>query len=310
VIPGAYGLFLALGVAAGAAVIYRLAPRLSLDPRTAMDMVFWSVLAGMVGARVLYVLVEWSYFRDLCFSPELREVPGIPCTSAADCMPGQQCDGQWCRMQGDCLAALKVWEGGYVFLGGLAAGVATAALFMRRARIPLAAGFGLLSTALPLGHAFGRVGCFFHGCCYGRTSDHLPAIDGRFPIQLVEAAGNLLIFGLVLRALLRATRSPSPAAAGELSGALVRPIGTYFLLYGLLRLVTELGRGDPQRGYLFEVPWPAFSRALGFPEWEPVLLSTSQSISVVLVAAGALLLVRRAGPSRAGGATPGSRGPS
>jgi len=307
---GLYGVLLVLGIASGAAVVRRLAPRVGIERSASIDLVFWTVLCGMIGARVLYVAVEWEYYRDLCVAPELRLPVGIACTSDAQCLPGQACDGAWCRIVGDCFAALKVWQGGWVFLGGLLGGVPAALLFMRMARIQYLAGLALLSVAMPLGHAFGRVGCFFHGCCHGRATASILAVGGMFPVQLVEAAGNVAIFATVLGAFLRATAQPrrgpptghvgraSPAEGegtvrkdvpsplegeGCVGEALAGIPALYVALYAVLRLVTELFRGDPLRGFLVEVPWPAFSRAFGFPESEPVFISTSQAISIGLL---------------------------
>ena len=119
------------------------------------------------------------------------------------------------------------------------------------------------AVCVPLFHAFGRVGCFFGGCCYGIESsfgftvyhnDLNPAINGvrRFPTPLLEAACNLLIF-FILYLLLKKGRFKN------------RIVLIYMLIYPVARFFIEFLRGDEVRGFIGP-------------------LSTSQWISVILFA--------------------------
>ena len=111
--------------------------------------------------------------------------------------------------------------------------------------------FSYTIPAIPLFHAFGRVGCYLSGCCYG--------ING-FPIQLVEAAGNIVIF-IILCIIVRKTNRK------------YLTIGMYFAIYGTMRFILEFFRGDEIRGSL-----------LG--------LSTSQWISLFVVPFGIYCLIK------------------
>src|SRR5439155_2024087 len=65
-------------------------------------------------------------------------------------------------------SALKVWEGGgLVFYGGLILGVLSAVLYCLLARISAVQILDLFAPSVALGLAFGRVGCFLAGCCWG-----------------------------------------------------------------------------------------------------------------------------------------------
>ena len=121
----------------------------------------------------------------------------------------------------------------------------------------------MTAPALPLGHALGRLGCLLNGCCFGRPWDGplgvtYPGLlaDGRlngplyvqrqlgvvspealtcqpvFPIQLVDAAGNLALCGVLLYLGRR---------GGAWRGQLF-PL--YLFLYAPLRFAVEFGRGD------------------------------------------------------------------
>jgi phosphatidylglycerol:prolipoprotein diacylglycerol transferase len=145
-----------------------------------------------------------------------------------------------------------------------------------------------MSVGLPLGHLFGRLGCHYHGCCFGKHSEHAIAIGGRLPVQLLEAGGEVLVFAIVLLFFLRmsgdAQRRNRTLSAFELSAV---PM-LFLTLYSPMRFLTELIRGDDLRGFVVRIPWPALAQLLGFGEREPVFFSTSQLLSIVLlvVAAG------------------------
>src|SRR2546429_591562 len=64
--------------------------------------------------------------------------------------------------------ALKIWEdGGLVFYGGMIFGILTAVIYAVARKVPLFALMDAMTPALAMGLAFGRVGCFLAGCCWG-----------------------------------------------------------------------------------------------------------------------------------------------
>jgi phosphatidylglycerol:prolipoprotein diacylglycerol transferase len=267
-----YGLAIALGFTVGTVVAVKEAGRLGLPDRGAfVDLLFWVLVAGIGGSRLAYVLLHAGDYGRLCAG-------GGGARSAG-------------RVLADCAAALRLWQGGLVFYGGLLGAGAAVALFVRRRRWRFGTVADALAPGLALGHAVGRLGCFLAGCCYGRpwaaglrfprgsvAFDELAvtlpvgatATPPLHPTQLYEAAGELIIFFLLLRA--RRHRRFDGATAL-----------LYVLLYGVLRSVVELFRGDPGRGMLGPV-------------------SIAQVVSVALAAAAALVLAR-------GGAGPPGPGP-
>ena len=120
---------------------------------------------------------------------------------------------------GDFFTALGTYVGGMVFYGGFFGAVAAVAIYSKFSKaVARPVAMDLLSICIPLFHIFGRVGCFLTGCCYGFASESgLPThhyigeelyIVNRFPVQLVEAAGNLLIFFIIMY-LYRKGQTPS-----------------------------------------------------------------------------------------------------
>jgi phosphatidylglycerol:prolipoprotein diacylglycerol transferase len=242
-----YGLAIAVGFTLGVVVAARQARRVGLDGAAFVDLLFWILVWGIAGSRLAFVLLHAGHYFRLCASGR------------------------------DCLAALKLWEGGLVFHGGALAATAAVLLFCRRRRWRFAQVADVLAPALALGHAAGRVGCYLAGCCYGKpwaagvsfppgsvASDELaPGLPTPplHPVQLYEAAGELAIFAVLLL-LRRRARCDGAVAL------------TYALLYGLLRFAVELFRGDAGRGFV--APW----------------LSVAQLVSVALALTAAALLWR------------------
>jgi len=129
---------------------------------------------------------------------------------------------------------LRFWADfsvGFVFFGGLLGALLAGAVFARLRRLDFMRGADYFAVAVPLGHAIGRIGCFFAGCCYGRFGH---------PVQLYEALGLVLIALTCRHALGR-------VEAGEAArGTAFR---VYLGLYGALRVVLDPLRGDgrPER---------------------------------------------------------------
>ena len=244
--PPIYGLLVALGMACGVTTGWLLAPRTRISRKAYADVAFAALVTGLVGARLLFVLVEWETFRYLCVT------------------------GQ------DCWAAVKVWKGGLVYYGGLLSGLAGGLAWARVVGLPLADAAALFAVGQPLGHAVGRVGCLLRGCCYGQVHAELPwALDGRHPTAIYEIIGETLLFALTLWVFFRETRRDKPR--------LLRPLGVYLGCYAALRFLVEIFRGDPLRGFLVRLDTPALAGALGLPRDAPVLLSVSQGLSLAVL---------------------------
>ena len=160
--------------------------------------------------------------------------------------------------------------GGIVFYGALIGGVIGGIVGCRVAKEKPKPYVDIVVPTIPLGHALGRVGCFCAGCCYGAPTEgplgviYKNPIGGAptgiplLPVQLFEAAGDIVIFGVLM---LVSKKSKNPYATAYV----------YCMLYGVLRFVLEYFRYDSIRGH-----------ALG--------ISTSQWISIGLIAGAAIVL--------------------
>ncbi len=287
-----YGVLVALGFTLGTALAAWLAHKEKIDPGLILDLAFWSLLAGLVGARILFMAVNTGNYIDACFHPELPNPlnHNLPLNAP------------------ECWAIFRFWEGGLVWYGGLLGALGAGWLFVKRKGLSFPQIADIALTVVPLGHAVGRLGCFCAGCCYGRYTDSplgivfpansLPYMQetalstiGKamqigtpplHPTQLYESAGEFSIF-LILLCMRRFRRFHGQIALG------------FLMLYPILRSVVEAFRGDVARGLLIE--WRHTFLLDGTPYVETSGFSTSQLISLLVVIGAGIwmaLLLRRA----------------
>ena len=206
-------------------------------------MLLYAFIGAIVGAKLLYLLtsVEVYWLPQLSFWDNMR---------------------YW---------LLLISGGGLVFYGGLIGALLGALRYVLHFHAPVSAMLDLAFAGVPLFHAFGRVGCFLAGCCYG-TEYHgilavtfpesnlgkAPAGVELLPVQLIEALLNIVLWGILLTVYRKTSRRWLTS-------------GLYLTCYGVMRFILEFFRGDIIRGSIFS-------------------LSTSQFISIFIVAAGVLLL--------------------
>jgi phosphatidylglycerol---prolipoprotein diacylglyceryl transferase len=202
-----YGFFLAMGMLAGIFMARSEARRYQLDPDKIMDLCFYIVIAAIVGSRLFYVLT----YPDLYISEPME--------------------------------IFKIWNGGLVFYGGFIGAAIVVIIYLRVYRLPLGKSSDIAAIAMPLGHFFGRIGCFSAGCCYGKVCQMPWAVTFRnpdslaplniplHPTQLYESAANLMVFFIML-----AIR-PYKRFDGQL-------FLIYIILYGVNRSIIEMFRDD------------------------------------------------------------------
>ena len=244
-----YGVLLAAAYLLGLQFALVRARGRGLDANRVMDLGIWIIISALVGAKLLLLIVDFETFRR----------------SPAELM--------------------TLMRSGGVFYGGLIAAVLVAMWYMRRHKLPLWSVSDAFAPGIALGHVIGRLGCFFAGCCFGRSTDvpwavtftseyarqnvGTPLNVPLHPTQLYEAGAELLILGLLLLLERRGRSFPG------------RTFWSYMLVYGITRFIIEFYRGDA-RGMVGA-------------------LSTSQFVSVLLVPLSIFMLVflsRRPSPER------------
>ncbi len=206
-----YGVLVAIGFMVGLWVAARRAPGEGLKPEQVTDLGVWLIISGMLGGKLFHIVFFWDEF-----------------------IAAWRADG------------LRSLREGFVFYGGFILASLAAVIYARVKHLPLAKLADVLAPSIALGHAFGRLGCFFNGCCYGKACSlpwavtfpppHVMHGVPVHPTQLYEALGNLAIF-TGLTAFYRQKRFD-----GQIWWL-------YVLGYGALRFLVEFFRGDYQTYY-------------------------------------------------------------
>jgi phosphatidylglycerol:prolipoprotein diacylglycerol transferase len=194
-----FGLLLVIAVVVCSLMLARDAVQRKIDADVAFDLVFWVMVGGIVGARIFYVLLNHTFFLE---HPE---------------------------------EIIMIQNGGLAWQGGLILGFITGMMFVRKRRLSLSLMLDLAAPYLALGQAFGRIGCFLNGCCYGKEVSwgvYFPARDAHLhPTQLYDAGGLLIIF-LILKRYQRFS---------EIQGLV---FASYLILVSSLRFMVEFFRAD------------------------------------------------------------------
>ncbi|KPK40116.1 MAG: hypothetical protein AMJ78_07535 [Omnitrophica WOR_2 bacterium SM23_29] len=163
-----YGVMLALAFLLATFLARRRAISIGMDGDTILDLGVYLIVSGILGARLLYVLLNLEYYKDNPFE------------------------------------SLTIWRGGLAWYGGFTLAILVAIWFSRAKVLPLLKTCDLIIPYVALGQAIGRIGCFLNGCCYGKPTTL--AIGVRFgpaqapvhPTQLYESAAMFLVY-LILR---------------------------------------------------------------------------------------------------------------
>jgi phosphatidylglycerol:prolipoprotein diacylglycerol transferase len=221
-----YGVLLAVAFLAALWLVSRQARRAGMDAGRVSDLAIYVLIAGLVGAKLLLVMVEWKSYRQTGFD------------------------------------LVSILQSGGVFYGGLLAALPVAWLFARRHRLPGWATADVLAPGVVLGQAVGRLGCFAAGCCHGRPGQvpwtvtyhdvyasrtvGTPLDVPLHPSPVYESLACLLILGVLLWV------APRKRFHGQL-------VASYVLLYSVARFLIEYTRGDPSRGFVNLSPGLALS---------------------------------------------------
>ncbi len=208
-----YGIFAAIGFVAGFGTASQRAKREGITAEAIMNLAPWIIGGAIVGARILYVITFWN-----------EEFSGKPLYHI-----------------------ITVGRSGLVFYGGLIGSCLGTIIYCWKNKLPLWKVADVMAPSVALGHAFGRLGCFMTGCCYGRACDlpwavHFPLTHetkgiGVHPTQIYEAALNFGFFALLLLFFYRK----------KFDGQI---FAIYLMGYAILRAFVESFRGDYTTFYL------------------------------------------------------------
>jgi len=222
-----YGLMIAIGVIVAYLVGEYRAKKQGLSPDELFYLTITCLVGGIIGAKFLFYIVE---IKSIIENPKL----------------------------------LLDIKNGFVVYGGIIGGIFAGYLYTKMRKLSFLKYFDLVMPSIALAQAFGRIGCAFAGCCYGRETDgwcHIIYEESKFapngvpliPTQFISSGLNFIHFFLLV------FLAKKLKASGQVAGF-------YLVFYSIGRFFLEYLRNDP-RGSV-------------------KLLSTSQFISLFILAAG------------------------
>ena len=228
-----YGFMVAVGVAAALFILYYFGKKKNVSEKF-LDFVFYNTLAAVLGGFGSAALFQAIY--DYIEDP----------------------------------SAGFSFNGGITFIGGLIGGVVVflAVYFILRPRLDgrLTQMIGIIPCAITAGHAFGRVGCFFAGCCYGNKTDSIFGVlfpghsSPVHPTQLYEAAFLFIICGICAYLVMKKNFNYT--------------FCVYLSTYGVFRFLLEFVRGDHRGKFLFGITPSQF--------WSIVMIFASVGVYFLL----------------------------
>lgn len=218
-----YGIFSACGFLSAMLALMWKRHIAGVSKDNIMDIGMIAMFAGISGGRIFYVIQFHEQFS-----------------------------GNWLKI-------FRIDQGGLVFYGGFILSSIVLILYCMIKKINLARLLDVFAPAVALGHAFGRLGCFMQGCCFGKPAGEswfsvvfpagsapanrypmpatgeiimqkMPSVP-LYPTQLIEAGVNFALFGLLF---FIAGRFKKPG----------RVAGLYVVFYAILRFLMEFMRGD------------------------------------------------------------------
>jgi len=200
-----YGLMIGIGFMLAVIFACRKAKEKGFSPDHLTNIAMWVLIIGFLGGKILFIIVNFSSFLKSPLSVLGSE--------------------------------------GFVVYGGVITGVLSIFAYCKIKKIEALEYLDLIGVYVPLNQAFGRIGCFCAGCCYGKETDSVLGVvfpEGSFapagvkvyPTQLFMAAGDFVIFAIILYYYNKKRKKAGTAAA------------VYLVLYSIGRFLIEFVRDD------------------------------------------------------------------
>jgi phosphatidylglycerol:prolipoprotein diacylglycerol transferase len=219
-----YGALVALGYLSALWYLHSHADAMRIKKDDIFNLALSVILGAMVGGKLLFAILFWSDYGT----------------------------GFWERSIG----VIKDMRYGFVYFGGMAGALSAGFLFVRIKKLKYFKLGDYFAPATALGHAIGRLGCFFAGCCHGHKTHSIFGVKFTnpyclvsreylgvpiHPTQLYEVAGNLVLFFILHKMLNKTSKTEGNVLL------------TYICGYSVLRFVIEFFRGDDRGRYFLSM---------------------------------------------------------
>jgi len=186
------------------------------DRKFIFDLVIIIMIAGFLGARIFHIIYE-----------ELDFYMTFP------------------------LEMFKFWKGGFVYFGGFITALFCSFIFITHRKQNFWTWADFLTPYVGLSYAFGRIGCFFEGCCYGQFCELPWAIQHKHPTQLYMFFAEVLLLIFLIK-----FKTWALLNKGYFYSRIFKFEGSFFLFWlfghGLNRFIIEFWRNDDRGALLLD----------------------------------------------------------
>jgi len=166
-----YGIFIAAGVFFGGLVLQKNACKQGYSQETVTRLIFWTIIWGILGGRILHVIVQFPYYYR---HP---------------------------------LEILSIRNGGLAVEGAVIVALIFLTVYSKIKRFNLLGMLDIVSLSVTLGQSIGRLGCFLNGCCYGKPTEFFLGLGVKFPhlaekvhpTQLYYSTAYIVLFFILKR---------------------------------------------------------------------------------------------------------------
>lgn len=208
-----YSVLITIAVIIAYYMIYSESKRFNIKSEFIFNMMFWTLIFGILGARLYYVIFNWTYYSE-----HLNEI-------------------------------YKIWNGGLAIHGGIITGALTVIIYCKKYKVKVGRIMDLIIPALLLGQALGRWGNFFNGEAYGTivtkaTLENMKIIpefviknmyiNGYYHLPMFYFESLWCFLGFIIALILRRRKY---IKKGQLTGF-------YLMWYGVDRFIIEIFRTD------------------------------------------------------------------
>ncbi|HEX5106181.1 MAG TPA: prolipoprotein diacylglyceryl transferase family protein, partial [Pirellulaceae bacterium] len=131
-----FGVMFMLATVAGVGLAAWRARQMGIDPDVIYSLAFWMVIAGLIGARLFFVVQYWHEFQKPTVGETIQSL-------------------------------MNFTKGGLVVYGSVLTGLPVGIWYLRKRGLPILAVADLIAPSMVVGLALGRIGCFMNGCCFG-----------------------------------------------------------------------------------------------------------------------------------------------
>lgn len=207
-----YSVFILIAFFVATYLIEKEAKRFEIDKNYIFNLLFWTLIFGIIGARIYYVMFDWEYYSN-----NIGEI-------------------------------IKIWNGGLAIHGGIIAGLLTILIYTKKYKQRTVRYLDFIVVGLIIGQAIGRWGNFFNSEAHGIATSlehlkklHIPnfiikgmKINGVYytPTFLYESIFCLI--GFIIICLIRRNKYTKVGT----------PTALYLIIYGIIRFFIERSRTD------------------------------------------------------------------